>query len=123
MHSSISKSSLDGRIIETDSQVQQAGIKKIAKGTFGHFEMTVRNFGVLMNKNFGQESTQHQIQKFGPRVKKLNDFMISGGGSLEDTTKKNALMQKIKDRSDGRTFIKAIYQKDEVKIFASLKSF
>lgn len=49
--------------------------------------------------------------------------MISGGGSLEDTTKKNALMQKIKDRSDGRTFIKAIFQKDEVKIFASLKSF
>lgn len=50
-------------------------VKKIAKGSFGEFEKTVRNFGVLMNKNFGSETTEHQVQKFGSRVKQLNEFM------------------------------------------------
>lgn len=98
-------------------------MKKIAKGSVGEFEKTVRNFGVLMNKNFGSETTQHQIQKFGSRVKKLNEFMVSNTGTVEEGSKKAMLMQKVKDRSDGRTFIKAIYEHSHSKLYVTMKSF
>ena len=98
-------------------------VKKISKGTVGEFEKTVRNFGVLMNKNFGSETTQHQIQKFGGRVKKLNEFMTNNTGKVEEGSKKALLMQKVKDRSDGRTFIKAIYEHGKSKLYVTMKSF
>ena len=63
--------------VDSSDKSSACDIKKIAKGSFGEFENTVRNFGVLMNRNFGSETTEHQVQKFGPRVKQLNEFMCA----------------------------------------------
>lgn len=108
----------------TDSTTEKSitnDVKKIAKGSFGEFEKTVRNFGVLMNKNFGSETTEHQVQKFGPRVKQLNEFMSTSQKS-EESSRKAMLLQKVKDRSDGRTFIKAICEHGSTKLYLTLKS-
>jgi hypothetical protein len=93
----------------TNTNSSVTDVKKISKAVVGEFEKTVRNFGVLMNKSLGSETSQHQIQKFGQRVKRLNEFMSNNSNKTEEGSKKTMLMQKIKDRSDGRTFIKAIY--------------
>lgn len=51
-------------------------INKIPKLTYGEYEKTVCNFGVLLNKNYGNETSVHQAQKFGKLAVKVNDIMI-----------------------------------------------
>ena len=44
--------------------------------TYGEFEKTVSNFGVLINKNFGNETVLHQSQKFGKMALSVNKLLI-----------------------------------------------
>ena len=46
-------------------------LNKIAKTAYGNFEGTVRNFNVLRNKQYGLDSIEHQVQKFGERAREL----------------------------------------------------
>ena len=40
-------------------------LSTIPKFSFGNFENTVNNFGVLLHRNFVGTTTLHQVQKFG----------------------------------------------------------
>jgi hypothetical protein len=42
-----------------------ATLASIPKYSFGNFESTVNNFGVLLHRNFVGTTTLHQAQKFG----------------------------------------------------------
>jgi hypothetical protein len=96
---------------------------KIPKLTYGDFEKTVSNFGVLINKNFGNETTVHQSQKFGKIAKKIDRIMMQEKDKPTYNEKKNAILKKIKDRSDNRTTIKAVYDFAGEKLHITLKSF
>jgi hypothetical protein len=96
---------------------------KIPKLTYGDFEKTVSNFGVLINKNFGNETTVHQSQKFGKIAKKIDHIMMQEKDKPTYNEKKNAILKKIKDRSDNRTTIKAVYDFEGEKLHITLKSF
>lgn len=100
-----------------------SSLNKIPKLTYGEFERTVSNFGVLINKNFGNETSVHQSQKFGKMAAGINRIMLQEKDKPMFNEKKNALLKKIKDRSDNRTSLKAVYDWHGQKIHATLKSF
>lgn len=64
---------------------------------------------MLINKNFGNETIVHQSQKFGNIAKHINTIMLQEKDKPIFNEKKNALLKKIKDRSDNRTSIKSVY--------------
>ena len=100
-----------------------ASLSKIPKFTYGGFENTVRNFGVLLNRNFGTETTIHQMQKFGKIAKNMNKIMFEEKDQVLTDPKKLALLKKQKEYSDIRTQIKSIYDYNGHKLFVVLKSF
>ena len=57
-------------------QTVSSSLNKIPKLTYGEFEKTVSNFGVLINKNFGTETSVHQAQKFGKMAAGINKIML-----------------------------------------------
>jgi hypothetical protein len=62
------------------------------------------------------------MQKLGPIAKHMNKIMEADKDKpLND--KKSALMKKIRDRSDNRTFLKSVYDLNGEKVFVVLKSF
>jgi hypothetical protein len=50
-------------------------IANISKFTYGHFEHTVNNFGILLHRNFVGASTLLQAQKFGSIASKIDKYM------------------------------------------------
>lgn len=62
-----------------------------------------------MNKNFGNETLIHQSQKFGKIANHINQVMLQEKDKPIFNEKKNALLKKIKDRSDNRTSIKTVF--------------
>lgn len=62
-----------------------------------------------MNKNFGNDTLIHQSQKFGKIAHHVNQLLINEKDKPIFNEKKNALLKKIKDRSDNRTSIKTVY--------------
>lgn len=53
----------------------------------------------------------------------INKILIQEKDKPMYNEKKNALLKKIKDRSDNRTAIKAVYSFENTKLHVSLKSF
>ena len=100
-----------------------SSLTRIPKLTYGEFEKTVSNFGVLINKNFGNETSVHQAQKFGKMAAGINKIMLQEKDKPIYNEKKNALLKKIKDRSDNRTSIKTVYDYKGQKLHATLRSF
>ena len=78
---------------------------------------------MLINKNFGNETAVHQSQKFGKMAQHINHIMLQEKDKLIFSEKKNALLKKIKDRSDNRTSIKTVYEFMGEKLHVTLKSF
>ncbi len=50
----------------------------------------------MINKNFGTESTMHQVQKFGPLASKINKIFYHEKANPVINEKKQMLMEKIK---------------------------
>lgn len=65
----------------------------------------------------------HQSQKFGKMAQYINHIMLQEKDKPIFNEKKNALLKKIKDRSDNRTSIKTVYEFMGQKIHVTLKSF
>lgn len=65
----------------------------------------------------------HQTQKFGKIAQQINNIMLQEKDKPIFNEKKNALMKKIKDRSDNRTSIKTVYDFMGHKLHVTLKSF
>ena len=53
----------------------------------------------------------------------INKILIQEKDKPMYNEKKNALLKKIKDRSDNRTSIKAVYSYEDTKLHVTLKSF
>lgn len=65
----------------------------------------------------------HQAQKFGSMAAGINKIMLQEKDKPIYNEKKNALLKKIKDRSDNRNFIKTVYDFNGHKLNVTLKSF
>ena len=57
---------------ENDASTSLSGIPKFS---YGHFEKTVNNFGVLLHRNFVGTTTLHQAQKFGKVANTIDTVM------------------------------------------------
>jgi hypothetical protein len=106
-----------------DGNATANSFNKIPKLAYGEFEKTVSNFGVLMSKNFGNETTVHQSQKFGKIAKRIDRILMQEKDKPIYNEKKNAILKKIKERSDNRTTIKAVLDFEGEKLHITLKSF
>ena len=91
----------------------------ISKFTYGHFEQTVSNFGVLLHRNFVGASTLLQAQKFGKLALKIDQKMQEERDQPTDHRKTT----QRKSFSDNRIAIKAIYDLKGAKLLLTLRSF
>lgn len=79
---------------------------------------TVNNFGILINHNFGNSSTLHQLQKFGKLAKEVDNIMQAEKDKRLEDGKNSG-----NEKEDKRRFIKTIYNYQGEKIFVVLHSF
>lgn len=96
-----------------------ATLSNIPKLTYGNFEGTVNNFGVLLHRDFVGTTTLHQAQKFGNFAYAIDRTMEGEKDKSSDDRKggqKKALM-------DDRIALKGIWEFNGNKLLVTLKSF
>jgi hypothetical protein len=94
-------------------------LSNISKFTFGNFENTVSNFGVLLHRNFVGSSTLQQAQKFGGLAARIDRQMQQERDRPADTRRAT----QRKSLSDNRTAVKAIFDFHGAKLLLTLRSF
>lgn len=97
-----------------------ATLSNIPKYSFGNFESTVNNFGVLLHRNFVGTTTRHQAQKFGNVVFSIDQVMESEKDKSPADIRKAGQKKTL---SDSRNVLKGIYDHKGHKLLVTLKSF
>lgn len=99
---------------------EDATLSNIPKYSFGNFESTVNNFGVLLHRNFVGTTTRHQAQKFGSLVFSIDQAMEGEKDKPSGDARKGGLKKTF---SDQRNALKGIYDYNGHKFLVTLKSF
>lgn len=97
------------------------GLTGIPKFTFGRFENTVSNYGVLLNRNFIGTSTLHQMQKYGKIAKNMDRLMQEEKDQSRPDSKNDASHRQ--SITDARTSIKAVHELNGHRLLLTLSSF